>query len=246
MTRSDLFNKSRTILIIAVLLIGTLYLLSLSSNQELPTLIYSYFTFDPETILESITARKTDLFSLQPDNFEPVLATGRPAVYWDEGEFIKVIEALHQQIWNEPLNQWKIHMMFYKVDCAQAGSGFEQATLEFYKLTKVFPLKKGYDETITINLSTNSIWVKTGPLSPSKTYSQSIQLPQLGVNADQVLDIVEDFKGREVRSRIENNCGISILLAPDGQAQNWSVQYLNQGVSPFEAIVDLQTGEVIR
>ena len=68
--------------------------------------------------------------------------------------------------------------------------------------------------------------------------------PFIEFNAAQVLQIADDKGGRNLRLDLNNECDISLNLAPDSvRYRGWNVVYRGGGVA-FEINIDPVTGDL--
>jgi hypothetical protein len=204
----------------------------------------SFYLFSPKTILQSLSQGNSDVFFPQPDTFEPISTEPTMVVKWSQNDYVNIGDALHSQLWNEPLEDWKLHSMLFYADCEHIDQGPQQARFEFYKITRAFYPRLGHEETIAIAPATNSIWLKNEGLNSRAVYKHSIDLMQLQISVDDAFQIAETQGGREARLGVKSNCSVSAILAPDGAAKNWLINYSNKD-NPriFDIAIDEYSGE---
>jgi len=107
------------------------------------------------------------------------------------------------------------------------------------------PRKAGYDENIVIAPETNTIFVSNKEFSYQEDYSQFINLDLLKVDGVAAIQIAEQSGGTSARLIYKNNCGIGALLAPDGEAKNWIINYSNiENVHIYDVTIDKITGTI--
>jgi len=216
----------------------------IETTPAIDTSVEGYYTFNPESILKSLDQSNADIFERQSIDFEPTIITPDVTVQWNQANYFQIASALHANILDEPIADRNLHFMIFRAGCEQMDEGPQQAVFEFYRITQPFFQKKGYKETINIDPATNSIWFQNERLSSREIYSQSINLLQLKVSANDAFRIAEDNGGRKARLELENDCSVSAILAPDGSAQNWEVNYSNRDSAHiFDIIIDEYTGE---
>lgn len=221
-----------------------LFFSSRTMSNEFEEPVDRDYLFNPETILESASQGSSNIFLPQGDNFEPTFIEPTVTVKWTQNDYLHIANALHSEIWNEPIEDWKLHFMYFHADCEQVEQGPQKAVFEFYKITRSFFPKLGHEETITVTPATDSIWWKKEGLDSRTVYNSSIDLSQLKISADNAFQIAEAHGGSEARLRIMNNCEVSALLAPDGLAQNWRVNYFNKDDTHiFDITIDEHSGE---
>lgn len=233
-------------LILGLLGIALVYMLFNLWKPSVPSKIHKdgYYTFDPDSILRMLSQDNTDVFSPQAADFEPIPTLPDVTVQWSQSDFLQIAGALHSQFWNNTIDDWKLHYMYFSSDCGSVGQGPQQGAFEFYKLPQFF-LERGYEESINIDASTKTIWLKTEELGSNTRYSESIDLSQLRISVSDAFQIAEDNGGYLARMKVKNDCRVSALLAPDGSAKDWEVRYFSRESSNIlEIHIDELTGKI--
>lgn len=241
------FSNRVSILLISVVFLGLatilLFFIFQGSQEDFLGPTDTFYLFDPGTILESLNRGGMAIFLPQPADFEPTLAVPEIAVEWKADNYFRIAGALHSQVYNEPLVSWKLHSVVFYTECQHIDQGAQKSVFEFYKITPSLFSRRGYEETITIEPASRSIWLKREGLHSRMIYKSSMDLAQLKVSADDAFRIAEENGGYETRMGVGNNCSVSAVLAPDGVAQNWIINYFNKDDAHlFDITIDQYTG----
>lgn len=204
-----------------------------------------YFSFHPQTVLESIRQNKLEqAFILQSEDFEPNFDAQSSPVKWEQIDFLQIAQVLHKNIIGGSLGDWSLQSVIAGVDCKKIDSGPQYVEFAFYETTKNLLQTTRYTEEITIDASANFIRIKTETISPVWNQKKSIDLHEININANDALRLAEDHKGREVRKGVENDCTVSASLIPDIGIENWEVRYFNRdNARLFRIVIDKMSGE---
>jgi len=248
-------NK-KVILITTIIVLCLLLAVSVSSGlfedqiQQYPTTISAFsntgdFMIDPETILESLDHGETNVFMpaiATPEVYSP---PDRHLIYsWSQSDYWKIANALHQHIWKEALEDWKLYRMFFYTDCADELNGFAIGDFVVFKaVIDQWKVRYAAHEIVIHPLVNSVSWGGNGNFPRPLLGWKSIDLGRLKVTADDALRIAEENGGRTVRWGVGNECRIDILLRSDVD-NGWSVDYSNNsGLPIFEMHIDPYTGE---
>ena len=247
-------NKKKSGLILGVLIIiaGVLYITVQASTKTgvLYPLDSSYpekgeYEIDPRTILEAIDQGKIDVFesAIATSNTDsnPPLSTG--IFPWNQSDYMKVANALHQYVWKENLNNWHLYSMYFYKDCQDNLAGFDSGKITFFKasnglfsntthLMDIYPVGHGVS------------WGGKANFPRPISGWESIELNKIKLTADDALRMAEEKGGQEFRLKVKNACSIDVFINPNpNQDDDWIVYYDNKGLSTFELHVDPYTGE---
>lgn len=220
-----------------------LYVFNDTSNGYVPP-VYTYYTFDPDTILNSLAEGDRNVFTRQADDFEPASSGPVDVVKWSQDDYLRIANALQKQFWQTNIENWQLHFMIFDFDCENIDEGPQKGLFRYYTITNRFFGKNGYDETISIDLSTESALLSYEGLSSRSQYSRAIDLTRLQISVHAAIQIAEDNGGRETRLRMDNNCFVSAVLSPYEINKGWNINYYNKELpSAFKINIDEHTGE---
>ncbi len=232
-----------TLVFLGIGLACLFYIFSDTSNSyQAP--VYTYYTFDPDTVLSSLAGENQNVFIVQDEDFEPVSSEPVNIVKWSQGDYLRITDAVHEQFWQTTIENWKIHFMTFRADCEHIAEGPQQGIFRYYESTNRFFGRSGLDETIYIDPSTKSVSLSYEGLSSRSQYSRSIDLSELKISVHTAFQIAENNGGREVRLRVNNDCFVGAVLSPYEINMGWNVYYYNKD-SPniFEINIDEFNGE---
>lgn len=174
------------------------------------------YLIKPDTILNSLDQGDNNTFIATPSEPEadwPQLWP--PGTFsWDQREYLKIANNLHQFIWKESLDNWHLIRAYFRIDqCRDIFGKIDAANLSFYQH------KEGLNNV-------HGFWVNPmyGYVQAGSEYShtgswtaKSIDLDNVKVNTvETALSIAEENGGQNMRSTIKNECRITLLLSPDG------------------------------
>lgn len=212
------------------------------------------YTFDPQTILSSLERGELSVFMpTSPQSEEDWPLLWLPASFsWNQEDYLKVADALHQFVWKEPLDDWHLVRAYFRIlQCQDLSGAIDYAALSFYQRQgdlyvvhgmRIDPLRG----TVTAgndNYRYSGIW-------------KNIDLNRIVVNsADVALRMAESNGGQEARLAVENECHIGIYFAPYVSEYNfltrpfnrydwgWDVFYEDKSLNfIFEITIDPYTG----
>ena len=242
--------------LITVAVLATIY----SINQMYPTLMKprnppelmpepdNIYTFSPNTILSDLDQGKVDTFIILPNKEGDLPSKYLGDINWDELDYWKVAGALHTFVWNEPIEQWNIYFVSYRIhECQNEFHGFDQAYYFVYKQqNNLYLIHKvlidPYAKVIDV-FDTSTKYEKEWPIIASEN---------IIVGASEALSIAEEHGGKEARSQVENKCSVFIEFGPDRFLQKflfcpfcyrhwgWQIEYWP---SEFEITIDPFTGK---
>ena len=247
--------KQVTILLLILLLLFTMLFCILFTTKQFnlykasrgPSGLGSYpergkYRINPETILASLEQGDIDIFvpiSATSELGYPLFSPG--SFPWKQSDYLKIANAVHQSVWQENLDGWRIYSMFYFIECQDYPIGFDGGEITFFRPT---PNGPSYDiRTVIINpLSGEVEW--GGASYPRTMFGwKSINLSELKITADIAFDVAEENGGRETRLEIENACRILLIFKPNGDNDGWSVIYSDGSQFYFNIEINPYTGQ---
>lgn len=185
-----------------------------------------YYTFDPETILESIDQSNTNVFTPfygHPDEIEHEYA-----IAWTQSDFFIIANELSLIIWNEPLDLegWDVYRVSFRKGCMDASDGFNDFSITYYKLTK-----GGWEREYFARIIEVQSWLGLVAWGVDNDFTASvfdwwhrIDLTNFNITADDALKIAEKHGGEGARMKVDNKCSISVrsLQRDNGM---WNVDF---------------------
>jgi len=209
----------RKLLISILLLLGLVTGVFLAQTQSRGTDFHegaladrTVYTFNPYTILDSLGTENSDLFipaPAEPDEGWPLIAS--PGTFgWDERDYLRVANALHQRVWGEPLDNWKLIYAYYKISqCTDIVDNVDSVAISFYRRVN------GLDNV-------HGFWLQplkgiaTAGYGYNSDIGKAIDLDNMKVNnLNSALMISEGVGGKEVRTMLkDSDCYVSALFAP--------------------------------
>lgn len=242
-------KKSLTFCTLIVLVLCTALFCSFGPDaKELETVVERrFYSFTPETILDSLAQGETDVFTpivAAPDLVNPASET---TVHWDQNDFLLVAQAIHEQTWGEPLGAQNLFYLLFEMNCLDIEHGtFREAFIQSYKLIQTRDYKKRIERWITISLRNELIDIEELEYKPDLHEMKPIDLTQYQIIADEGLQIAEKNGGSEVRTKADNDCEISVF-SPTVNGEGWEVTYVNYPEkfvnTLFRIVIDSQTGQ---
>jgi hypothetical protein len=234
-----LFWRSIIFLLLAifVVLIGQTALFLIRDNSGSPAYFSTYtdtgyYEIHPETILAALAQGNTDVFTPffgDPDRDEPHY----DAVAWTQSDYLKIVNALSLEIWNEPLdlNKWRVVDIDLMRDCNDSAHGFDTFTITFYKDLGITKWERHYTtRLIQINSWQGLVrWGGNATLSaPLLLGWDGFDLTQFKVTGDDALQIAEKSGGSNARMKVNNSCYIVLSanqLSAFPHRKNWLASY---------------------
>ena len=203
------------------------------------------FIIDPSSILNQLDNRNTDVFILREDEFEGDIYSEISA-FWDQEDYYKIAQTLHQQLWKLPLESHLYHMIF-SVNCTDVDEGgFSSAS--FYSTRAVQVNEEGHriDYEINIYPFDNRILTSRGEFGPTDGAAKPIELEKMKVTAEEAVRIAEENGAAEKRLEHDNRCSISVYM-PGSIEKGWYVVYSSNYGEPnfyYKMEIDPQTGKI--
>lgn len=200
-----------------------------------------YYTINPQTILVSLDQGKTDVFTpllATQDPNTPLLPSG--SVFWTQSDYLKIVEALSQNIWQDSMKEWNVYYLAFDKQCQDNSVGFDSLEITYYKTIevneremytarhiKIYPLAGVVSWGGGTNFSTSDKWY-------------GIDLAKFKITADDAQQTAEENGGEAARLGVQNDCRILIRTPNHDNDDYWDVSYYF-GVN-FEILVDPYTG----
>ncbi len=199
------------------------------------------FSINPDMILEDLPKNKTDVFT--PQEYMPD-EKSLEYVEWKPEDFDLIAEALHEFMWEETLEGWKLTAINFAWDCEHIDKGPQEAHYRYFKVEKLRLKKTRFESSLGILPNWDTVGATMCEYYPVEVRWSEIDLTQLGISAEEALGIAERNGGAETRAAVGNSCQISVLLNPALNYDGWHVRYSYLGTID-EYYIDPVTGEVV-
>lgn len=172
------------------------------------------YKIDPQTILDSIENKELDIFtpiSSHSKNNSPVWEYG--TFSWKQEDYLKIANALHQTVWDEPLNEWLIEKGKFLQFSYPDSKGFEYANLVFYKRqnNEYTVHEISIDPLFNTATTSEDIYYDTDEWTGFNLDSLFIK------SADQALLIADKNGGNKACVNAKSQCDIGLWLGPTMQ-----------------------------
>jgi len=211
------------------------------------------YQIDPETILTSLEEGNSSVFL--PATKNPIYEDVAPLTpisffRWSQEDSLQVANALHQFVWGEPLNDWRLYSAGFTIPQCKDITKINGAGFRHYQRQKDW-----YFVVHDINIDLEYGYVYAGDNNGYYTGKwEDIDVSQSAVkSADQALHIAEDNGGEEARLVLSDDqeCHISIFLSPHAlfdrtwDGWGWEVTYWTKDGSLllYGIIIDPYTGK---
>lgn len=216
------------------------------------------YKFDPETILQSLDQGDTDVFMTALKN--PIYDSVPPldpqsSFSWNQEDFLKVANNLHQFVWKQSLDEWHLYSADVVIPQCNDLSRYSSAGFQYYNRQEDW-----YFEIHNMNIDLEYGFVYAGDNNDYYTGQwKDINLDIVTVNnSAKALMIAEENGGQETRMAmdVEKKCHILISISPHSIYNRswfgwgWEVTYWgNEGASlAYGITIDPYSGkyEVIK
>ena len=202
-----------------------------------------YYKISPETILASLDKGETKVFA--PETASPENPIFEKYFSWRQSEYTKIIVALHEFIWDEDLDDWKLYYMHFSTPCHDNLSGFELG--EYYYFKTIFHKNGQIDYAgrgFLVTPQYGDVEWGSKPNYPHPILGwKSVNLNKVKVTAEQALEIAEINGGKEARLLVQNECKLTARLSG---YSGWKVFIYRHdtGSSIFGIEIDSSTGKI--
>lgn len=203
-----------------------------------------FLEFDPITILDSIDRGEKNLFQPLEGFYSD---TEYVPVLWTQAEYLRVANALSQQVWNEPLDleQWNVlQFEFAGGGCRENVKGFFVFEIVYYKTIKS-GWKTVYAARKISLVSTGSTASWAGEYQFSANFFErwrKIELVKFKITAEEAYQLAEESGGRTAWSNDKDGyCQIFVEAEAGWLRDTWFVNYSG---NPFSASIDPFTGKI--
>jgi hypothetical protein len=205
-----------------------------------------YYSFNPETILESLSEGNTDVFNLITATPEVRSSGPTKPVFLSQADYVRIAQALHEQIWGVSVEDQNLQNMSFEMDCIDVARGiFKSADFDFYQIIQAEGEETRIEYTIMIRPSEGLIYTSKREFRPNMQIMKPVDLGRYNVTAEEALGIAEKYGGSEKRLEVGNTCNLDVI-APGPDYKGWRILYVDayDNLKPLlEIAVDPQTGE---
>jgi hypothetical protein len=132
--------------------------------------------------------------------------------------------------------------MFFRVDCYEVSSGFQNSGFKYFKSVHRGDTRSRLEWRLYISPNENVVSITQVEYIPERVSWESIDLSQVKITADDALRIAEKNGGSKVRDDLSDNCAILASFEAGGKYKDWLVTYFSNG-SWFDINIDGRTGE---
>jgi hypothetical protein len=200
------------------------------------------YGIDVQTILQSLDRGDTEVFTPQVATQEVISEI--PPVQWSQKDYFQVAQALHEFVWQEPLDNWRLNRVFFRLSCEDAAFGPQFMALDMFKAAQFDEMDSRIERYLYIEPWLNQVKWSEVEYYPAQFHRLALDPAQIRILAEDALEIAEGNGGREARLRAEKACDISGSITPGVREGNWWVSYTGESwVTLFDIIIDAQTGD---
>lgn len=182
-----------------------------------------YYAINETTILEFLAQGEKDVFVRQSP-FDETHPGNRP-VQWSQENYLLVAQTLHEFVWNESLENWNLHRMFFEFECKNLEDGPQNATFVYFKIDQ----ESRFVSELSIKPQENIVSIHMREYQPQRVYWQPVDKANLKISANTALQISEQNGGAEIRNAVKNSCYVLLTLFPDEiDYSGWQVFYTSE------------------
>jgi hypothetical protein len=202
-----------------------------------------YYKIDPERILTSLDSGEKKVFA--PEATSPDDPIFEKYFSWRQSDFTKITTALHEFVWDEGLDGWKLYYMDFSTPCHDNLSGFELS--EFYFFKTIFH-KNGQisyaGRGFLVTPQYGDVEWGSGPNYPHPILGwKSVNINKVKITAEEALAIAEQNGGKEARLLSNNQCKVTAQLSGYSGWEIFIYSY-GTGSSIFRMVIDPSTGKI--
>ncbi len=244
-------TRKRSKRLIFVILLGLVLLIvcsckfQIDERERSERLIDIEYSFDPNTILESIRAGDTNLYVAQTPTPGANLQPPKYMVQWDQSDYAAINTSVYNTVWHDNDGDWKLIAINFSLDCDEITEGPQDGFFAYYQIIDNDINYSIIQRRILIRPQNGVIYVtedKTTPAYPDKKF---IEIDKLKITGDEAIRIAEKNGGAEIRSSVNDQCYILVSLCPNSIHKGWNVKYYQVGYKTFLFLtIDPMTGKV--
>lgn len=224
----------------------TINLFTLKEDYRQPGRFGSYpengmYTFNPETIFESLEQGRADVFTPYFGNPDEIELYYDPLV-WSQSDYLKITDALSREIWATPLSSevWSIESVFFAQSCENDPEGFNRFHIVYFQDLGVTNWKRTYTTRLIEIQPWRGLAYWGGDAIFSSTFLspwKNINLENFVISADVALQIAEEQGGNETN---KSHCSTISVNMYQQDNEKWNVDYFP---AYFSMYIDAYTGE---
>ncbi|MEO8356221.1 MAG: hypothetical protein ABI621_09920 [Chloroflexota bacterium] len=193
-------------------------------NEEVIHGDETYYLINPDIILDAIAKGQTTIFDLQTVTPQPALSQSLSTVQWTQKDYLSIVEALHQFVWHESIEDWSLRYILFSLNCDDVGKGPQSAYFIFYKVVENNQQKTRFEHQIYIDPSNNSAGWSEVEYRPSLVNQDPIELSKHKISITDALQIAENNGGQEARTETANKCTVNGEYI--NSFDNWRISYV--------------------
>ncbi|MDQ3004944.1 MAG: hypothetical protein M3R47_06115 [Chloroflexota bacterium] len=241
------FGLAGSVILPLLVLVSATLSCNFNETEEKTNLFNHYYSIEPELLLDSLKAGKTNVFF--PIAGEPVdiPLDQQILVPWTQNDYLRIANALYEFVNSKTLDSWQLNSMDFASGCEEFDAGFQHGNFEFFKIVKTDERESRIALIININPRGKYVFITENKYYPKLVDWSSIDLEQNQLSASDVLQIAENAGGQAKRLSVDNACNISIWFSPDSASYSgWVAHYYRRddGITLFQANIDPIKGEI--
>jgi hypothetical protein len=194
------------------------------------------YYFNPTTILDSMANNPGPYFYSEPQ-FKESLEIFQE--YISEDEYLKIMNAFHQETWGENIQNYRIRGLGFTTDCINFNTGFNESFIRLYKVNN--DKKQKFVHHILILFSEGKVLWSETVFSGELEYWNYFQLDDLNISAEESIKIAEDNGGKKFWVAMIDECVLQTILSTGSYYSGWDVNYSGE----YEIIINPQNGKVL-
>lgn len=231
------------IVILAILVCLTLTSLVSKQQEERVSSNEGTYSFNSQTILQSLAQGNMNVFALQMATPSPS-PTNLSGIQWRQTDYISLANAFNQFTQKGTLDAWSMKRLSSGLDCKYAPLGPQDMTFNLFKTVHVSQGDSRLERNLYLQPQQNLISWDEEEYHPYLEGQLSFDLVQIKIPAEKALQIAEMEGGKKARLTVNNICQIVLSITAGSENDNWRISYLGyHGDSLFEIAIDKQTGE---
>ena len=201
-----------------------------------------YYKIDPDNILTSLDFGGAKAFV--PEATSPENPIYEEFFSWNQSDYTKIVTALHEYVWNEGLDDWKLYYMYFDTPCHDNLIGFELGKYYYFKTTFQYGRISYAGRGFLITPQYGDVEWGSGPNYPHPIQGwKSVDLNKVKITAEEALKIAEQNGGKETRLSVKNECKITAKLSGYSGWKMFIYRY-DTGSSIFSIEIDPSTGKM--
>lgn len=199
------------------------------------------YSINPNTLIQDMKTGKKEVFTFMENSPDINADPSFPPVDWKQQDYEQIAEAVHQEVWNETLDNWKIDWIFYNVQCSDVNHGLQFSAYTFFSEEKG---EKGAvirnEHRIYIDPQNGHVHWSEQIKSLTRGRDDSINSAEFIVTADEALREAEENGGKSAREEIGNKCLISIEPVDGENYFGWRLDYYSTIESTNDPIFEYE------